>query len=94
MFCIYYYFLALSISGLSPLSQSNAEPRVSALPRAFTAGLVNFSQPPNPTFDKETPDLEIPAIPKNLIRRLHRDDPLAVDFRVSLRNWCDSMQVL
>lgn len=85
LFSLYYYYLTTRIIGRAPLCHGSIRLQLLAFKRVLRAGTASF--PGSPAFDEETLDSERPGSPDEDIVQLDADDPRAIDFRNSFRNW-------
>ncbi|KAJ7590911.1 hypothetical protein C8J56DRAFT_1013742 [Mycena floridula] len=83
-FSIYYRYLVHIVQKSPPYITGNPAELQMALARVLKAGMAQL---PINGFDEESLDSDRPGSPAESIVQLERDDPRAIDFRNTLRNW-------
>jgi hypothetical protein len=83
IFSIYHSYLVYLISGPSPVAPGITAELQDAYVRILKAGLGHYTED---GFDEEYADVERPGT-ADTIDQLAPDDPRAIDFRNTFRNW-------
>ncbi|KAF8913969.1 hypothetical protein CPB84DRAFT_1758047 [Gymnopilus junonius] len=84
LFSLYHLHLARRISGPSPCGPGDPHEIQLAFLRMLKSGLSNF---PEDGGDVETPFINRPSSPAEIITQLELHDPRAIDFRHCMRTW-------